>query len=133
MVVPGATTSPTSAALTSTTPSTGETATVSLICLSISERFAVERAISAWRVASSSSRRLISVPILLSALHLCGRGIYRGFGIQFLLRPRSIPQFGQAGLGGGHIGAPCLQVCRKRRLLQLHRGLRLGQLRFAGG
>ena len=59
-VVPGARTSPASAAFTSTTPSTGDATTVSASCVSISARLAFERAISALRVVISCSRRFNS-------------------------------------------------------------------------
>src|ERR1035437_7864271 len=61
--VPGASTSPTSAALTSTTPSTGDATMVSASCVSISARLAWERAISARRVGISCSRRFNSSPL----------------------------------------------------------------------
>src|ERR1017187_1378031 len=59
-VVPEARTSPTSADFTSTTPSTGDASTVSASCESITAMLALDWAIAALRVVSSSSRRFIS-------------------------------------------------------------------------
>src|ERR1019366_6902118 len=57
--------------------------------------------------------------------------VHGGLGVQFFLRPRAVLQLRQARFHAGYVGAPGLQIRRQTRPLELHRGPRLRQLRFA--
>src|ERR1019366_4025408 len=76
-------------------------------------------------------QRLRPVPIPLRALHLAGRIVNGGLGVQLFLRPRAIFQLRQARLRAVDVGVPRLQIRRQARPLVFHRRLRLHQLRFA--